>query len=327
MSTRVLSDSTRIHVVDVPADRVDIGEWLFSLPEAEFRRCCPSDHVTIGVGTGEDGSPRPIAVEMFGDALMIHHFVGEVVEPHHCRMVSTSEALADEGRTTVEVIWELRAQPTDDGRCTISDRISVVPTGDYFAFLDEHAITFEDAAASCHAACSDHVRRETPLVAESIARLASASSGRHAIDSVGSLSNSSPTPDGGAVKAVVRRNTDEVQGGGNFAVFDELFADDYVDHTPQPGLTPDKDGTRLLYQSLRSAFPDFRADIHWQSSDRDLVTTYKTYLGTHRGAFMGVAPTGRAVSFDTVDVMRVRDGRIVEHWGVANLLSLMQQLG
>jgi steroid delta-isomerase-like uncharacterized protein len=130
-----------------------------------------------------------------------------------------------------------------------------------------------------------------------------------------------------AAKAVVRRNTEEVQGGGNFEVFDELFADDFLDHTPQPGRTPDKDGARQLYKLLRTAFPDFHADIHWQLADGDRVTTYKTYHGTHRGEFLGVAPTGRKIQFETVDVMRVRNGKIAEHWGVANLFSLMQQLG
>ncbi|MFJ7201565.1 MULTISPECIES: ester cyclase [unclassified Streptomyces] len=130
-----------------------------------------------------------------------------------------------------------------------------------------------------------------------------------------------------AAKAVVRRNTEEVQGGGDFALFDELFADDFLDHTPQPGRTPDKAGARELYQVLRRAFPDFRADIHWQAADGDLVTTYKTYHGTHRGEFFGIAPTGRSIRFDTVDAMRVREGKITEHWGVANLFSLMQQLG
>ena len=129
-----------------------------------------------------------------------------------------------------------------------------------------------------------------------------------------------------AAKAVVRRNTEEVQGGGNFEVFEELFADDFLDHTPQPGRTPDKDGARQLYKILRTAFPDFHADIHWQLADGDRVTTYKTYHGTHRGEFLGVAPTGRQIQFETVDVMRVRNGKITEHWGVANLFSLMQQL-
>ncbi|MES9511041.1 ester cyclase [Streptomyces sp. NPDC000609] len=130
-----------------------------------------------------------------------------------------------------------------------------------------------------------------------------------------------------AAKAVVRRNTEEVQSGGDFALFDELFADDFLDHTPQPGRTADKAGTRQLYQVLREAFHDFHAVIHWQSADGDLVTTYKTYHGTHKGEFFGIAPTGKQISFETVDAMRVRDGKITEHWGVANLFSLMQQLG
>ena len=100
-----------------------------------------------------------------------------------------------------------------------------------------------------------------------------------------------------AAKAVVRRNTEEVQGGGNFAVFDELFADDFLDHTPQPGRTPDKAGARELYKVLRAAFPDFHAEIHWQLADGDRVTTYKTYHGTHLGEFFGAAPTGRCTCY------------------------------
>ncbi|MDT5045053.1 MAG: hypothetical protein QOG75_906, partial [Mycobacterium sp.] len=50
-----------------------------------------------------------------------------------------------------------------------------------------------------------------------------------------------------AIKAVVRRNTEQVQGQGDFALFDELFAHDFVDHTPQPGTTPDKAGVLVLY--------------------------------------------------------------------------------
>lgn len=132
---------------------------------------------------------------------------------------------------------------------------------------------------------------------------------------------------GEAAKAVVRRNTDEVQGGGNYALFDELFADDFLDHTPQPNCTPDKAGALGLYKNLRAAFPDFHADIHWQRVDGDVVTTFKTYHGTHRGELFGIAPTGRKIHFETVDAMRVQDGKITEHWGVANLFSLLQQLG
>jgi hypothetical protein len=77
-------------------------------------------------------------------------------------------------------------------------------------------------------------------------------------------------------KAVVRRNTEEVQNRGNFDVFDELFADDFVDHTPQPDTTADKAGVRKRYSYIRDAFPDFHAEIHWQLADGDRVTTHKT---------------------------------------------------
>lgn len=128
-------------------------------------------------------------------------------------------------------------------------------------------------------------------------------------------------------KAVIRRNTEEVQGGGDWELFDALFSDDFYDHTPQPGMARDKANVLGLYKRLRVAFPDFTPEIHWQRADGDVVTTFKTYHGTHLGEFLGVSATGRKISFETVDAMRVVDGRITEHWGVANLYSVLQQLG
>lgn len=77
---------------------------------------------------------------------------------------------------------------------------------------------------------------------------------------------------------------------------------------------------------IKLAFPDFHAEIHWQAVDGDIVTTFKTYHGTHHGVVLGIEPTGRKVRFETVDAMRIRDGKIAEHWGVANLYYLLQQL-
>lgn len=91
----------------------------------------------------------------------------------------------------------------------------------------------------------------------------------------------------------------------------------FVDHTPQPETTADKAGVRVFFARPRTAFPEFRPEIRWQTVDGDIVTTFKTYRGTHLGALLGIDPTGRPVHFGTVDVMRVDNGRIVEHWGVA----------
>ena len=130
-----------------------------------------------------------------------------------------------------------------------------------------------------------------------------------------------------AATSVVRRNTEEVQGQGKFEVFEQLFADDFVDHTTQPGTTPDQAGVRKLYTYLRQAFPDLHAEIHWPLADGERVPTFKTYHGTHEGPFLGIAPTHRKIQFETVDVMRVQNGKMTDHWGGRQPVVLMQQIG
>jgi predicted ester cyclase len=115
-----------------------------------------------------------------------------------------------------------------------------------------------------------------------------------------------------------------------FDVFEELFADGFIDHMPQSSTTPDKAAVSKLYGYIRAALPDFHAEIHWRLADGDRVTiymTYKTYYGKHEGHFLGVALTHRNIHFESVDVMGVQNGKITDHWGVGNLLSVMQQIG
>ncbi len=127
--------------------------------------------------------------------------------------------------------------------------------------------------------------------------------------------------------AIVRRLIKEAQEGGNLGVIDELMADDFVDHTPLPGLPPTRDGVRMLFAGLRAAFPDLTVTIDEQIADGEKVATRKTFRGTHQGPFLGVPPTGKSISFEAIDILTVRDDRIREHRVVINQLALMQQLG
>jgi predicted SnoaL-like aldol condensation-catalyzing enzyme len=129
-----------------------------------------------------------------------------------------------------------------------------------------------------------------------------------------------------ANKAVVVRVIEEIQRDGKFENFERLFAVDYEDHTAFPGFARDRNGTRTIYETFRRAFPGFRATIHRQVAEGDLVTTHKTYRGTHLGDFNGIAPTGRAITFDVIDIMRVRNGQITDHWGVADVAGLIAQI-
>lgn len=128
-------------------------------------------------------------------------------------------------------------------------------------------------------------------------------------------------------KAIVRRFVEEFQNGGNESAAEELLAADFVDRTPFPGVAPDREGVKRLFTALRISFPDLRAKIHDQLAQKDRVATRKTFRGTHRGEFLGIAPTGRSVAFDVIDVMRIEDGRIAEHWNVLDLMGLLQQIG
>ena len=128
-------------------------------------------------------------------------------------------------------------------------------------------------------------------------------------------------------KAIMRRFVDEYQTGWDEAVADELLADDFVNHADVPGIPNDKQGVKILFAGFHQAFPDFRAEILDQIAEGDRVVTYKTFHGTHRGELWGIPATGRAVAFDLIDIVRIEDGRIAEHWNVVDQMGLMRQLG
>ena len=128
-------------------------------------------------------------------------------------------------------------------------------------------------------------------------------------------------------KAVVIRFNREVIEKGDLAAFEEIMAPDFVNRTAAPGVSPGPDGMLfVLNQVLRPAFPDLRVEIHDQIAEGDKVTTRKTLRGTHRGTLQGVAPTGRAIAIQVIDIVRLRDGRYAEHWGVNTLPVVVAQL-
>jgi predicted ester cyclase len=128
-------------------------------------------------------------------------------------------------------------------------------------------------------------------------------------------------------KGVYRRFVEEVINGGNLAAIDELFSPDYVDHDAPPGAPLGLAGVRLIPTMFRGAFPDVHFQIERLVGEGDLVATHVTGHGTHQGPFMGVPPTGRHVSWGSMGIFRVLEGKIVEHWGIPDLLSLMRQIG
>jgi len=128
-------------------------------------------------------------------------------------------------------------------------------------------------------------------------------------------------------KDLVRRFVDEYQTGADERAFDELVHPDILDHSRPPGVAPGAEGVRQQFNGFRAAFPDFRATILDQVAEGDRVVTRKVFHGTHLGAFQGIEPTGREVEINLIDIVRLANGQIVEHWNCVDRLGLLAQLG
>ena len=131
-------------------------------------------------------------------------------------------------------------------------------------------------------------------------------------------------------KALVRRFVEEVQSKHNLDLVEEIFDPNCVNHAVVPGLPEGMsaaEGFKVFYGMMLQAFPDMNAEIQVQVAEADKVVTLKTFHGTHQGEFLGIPPTGKRVRFDVMDIFRVADNKLVEHWAVGDLMGLMQQLG
>ena len=107
-----------------------------------------------------------------------------------------------------------------------------------------------------------------------------------------------------------------------------MLADDFVEHEETPGLAPTKDGVLAFFRMYRAAFPDLRMDPEDIVADGDKAVARVRATGTHQGEFMGMPATGQSFDVQLIDIMRFNDdGLVGEHWGVVDMLAMMQQLG
>jgi predicted SnoaL-like aldol condensation-catalyzing enzyme len=112
----------------------------------------------------------------------------------------------------------------------------------------------------------------------------------------------------------------------DFSVLDRIMRDDYIQHNPD--VAQGKAGFLEFFVKTFKAMPDFKYTIKKIVAEGDIVMAYCTSSGTHTGGdWLGKAPTGNRLNFDVVDIFRIQDGRIAEHWDVADSLKLFQQLG
>jgi predicted ester cyclase len=114
-------------------------------------------------------------------------------------------------------------------------------------------------------------------------------------------------------------------GGGDLSVLDELMAPDCVEH--QRGNRSGIGGAKEIVATLHRWLSDFSLTVEDLAVAGDVVWSRNRARGINTGSVMGNPPTGRPVEIDVIDIVRFEDGRVVEHWGVADQLGMMLQLG
>jgi steroid delta-isomerase-like uncharacterized protein len=128
-------------------------------------------------------------------------------------------------------------------------------------------------------------------------------------------------------KALVRRYVEEVLNQRNLAVVDELFASTFVDHDSSMPEARGPGGIKRLAAMVHASFPDLHFKIEDMIAEGDKVVYRYSVRGTHQKDFMGIAATGKQISFRGIHIYRVGDGKLQEEWENWDTLGLMRQLG
>ncbi len=119
----------------------------------------------------------------------------------------------------------------------------------------------------------------------------------------------------------------EVASAGRYEVLDEILSPDFVDHDPAPDQGPGIDGLKSFFRTMHAAFPDLKAEVVEMTATDEHVAMRYTLSGTHKGAYMGIAPTGKSFKVAAVQLGRYENGKCVERWGSTDELGMLKQLG
>ena len=128
-------------------------------------------------------------------------------------------------------------------------------------------------------------------------------------------------------KETARRLVEEVINTGNLEGAAQYFIPDYIDHATPPGIPPGIDGFKAFFAAFRAAFPDLRYNIEDTIAEGDRVVQRASASGTMKADFLGMPATGKSASWSEIHIVRVKNGKIVEHWASVDQLGMLQQLG
>ena len=128
-------------------------------------------------------------------------------------------------------------------------------------------------------------------------------------------------------KTIARRYYAEAHDAGDVDLADRLLASDYVHHSPFPGFSPDREGTKQSLALLHAAFPDLEFAVEDMVSEEDRGAVRWSLRGTRLGEWRGIPASGDPIAITGMHFVRIERARIAEEWRNADTLALMQQTG
>jgi len=160
--------------IHAPAESIDLAEWVFTLTDDEYRMCS-KDHIAGASSVRADGKRMSINVEHVGN-LMVQHYVEEIADRSHCRLVSQTDSIgpAIGDRTKVIVVWEFFAEAIDAETTKFTNRTESHMAPGYLDALEKRGVSLEKARAWGSQVMNSHNAEETPLFAKDIERKARA---------------------------------------------------------------------------------------------------------------------------------------------------------
>jgi steroid delta-isomerase-like uncharacterized protein len=128
-------------------------------------------------------------------------------------------------------------------------------------------------------------------------------------------------------KTVVRRFIEQVINTGNLEAMAKFVAEDIIDHNLAPDAPQGLEVYREHLAAVYQTYGNFRLTIQRQIAEEDWVVTQVTATGTHQNEWLGLKPSGKQITLTGINIDRVVGGKIVEHWGEANTLGALFQMG
>ena len=129
-----------------------------------------------------------------------------------------------------------------------------------------------------------------------------------------------------ANKAIIRRYR-EAHNQNNMDVLDDIAATDLNSHSHLPNVPVGLEGGKMVHQASLAAFPDGKTTTNDLIAEGDKVVERFTFVGTHKGEFLGIPATGRSITVTGMSIFRIANGKIVEHWGENDAMGLLMQMG